>query len=427
MPVQLRLARPPVGNGGRIWVGYSGGVDSTVLLHLLAAQWVDGLHALHVHHGLQPAADDWVRHCRRVCRQLGVPLRVLRVDVAADGEGLEAAARQARYAAVARLLRPGDVFATAHHRDDQAETVLFRALRGTGIAGLGAMRECEPLGAGLLWRPLLDTPRQILLDYAQRQALPWIDDPHNHDFRFARVFLRTAVLPLLADRFPAASAHLARLARHARAAETLLAELGQADLQALGGYGGLDIAGLQRLSVERRHNALYQAWRMLGRMPPDESWYARLQREVLDARADAHPVLASGGVEARRYRGRLYLMPALPPPPDPALRLRWPRGRSCLALPDGCGVLHCRSGRAAGCVVRFGLRGERLRPVGARHRRTLKNLSQEAGLPPWVRERMPLIETAHGELLAAGTWLDARAAALGLAFDWQHDLPGGPN
>lgn len=427
MPAQLKLGRPPVGDSGRVWIGYSGGVDSTVLLHLFAAMGVDGLRALHVHHGLQPAAEAWVRHCRRVCRQLGVPLRVLRVRVVPAGEGLEAAARQARYAAIARLLRPGDVFATAHHRDDQAETVLFRALRGTGIAGLGAMRERERLGAGTLWRPLLDAPRSRLLDYARRHDLRWIEDPHNRDPGFARAFLRERVLPQLAPQFPAAAESLVRLARHARAAEELLAELGQADLQALGDGGGIAIDGLLRLGAERRNNALYQAWRALGLPPPDQAWYARLQREVLGARADAEPVLVSGGGEARRYRNRLYLMAVLPPPPPPTLRLRWPAGRRRLELPAGCGTLVRTRGVAVDLSVRFGLRGERLRLPGAPHRRTLKNLCQEAGLPPWLRERMPLVETADGALIAAGHWHDARAPELGLALRWVHALPGAPN
>lgn len=430
MPAQLKLGRPPLGDRGRVWVGYSGGVDSTVLLHLLSRSTLAELRAVHVHHGLQPAADAWARHCRRVCRELGVPLRVLRVAVEPAGEGVEAAARAARYAAISRLLRPGDVLAVAHQRDDQAETVLFRALRGTGIAGLGAMREQEALGAAVLWRPLLGYPRSRVLRYAQEEGLRWIDDPHNEDPTLARSFLRQAVLPQLRRHFPAAGESLARLARHAQASERLLADLAQIDAAALMDRGGLDIGGLLKLEPQRRRNLLYHCWRDLGLHPPGEAWYARLEREVLGSRADAEPVLVHGGGEVRRYRGRLYLMAALAPAPQ-GERLSWPRRRRMLELPPDCGILRSRTAPPSGLTVRFGVRGERLRPAGSPHHRSLKNLCQEAGLPPWLRERMPLIEqemNGAAELLAVGgLWRSARAVELGLELAWDHSIPGAPN
>lgn len=431
MSTRLKLSAPPIARDGRVWVGYSGGVDSTALLHLLSRSGLADLRAVHVHHALQPAADAWARHCRRVCRGLGVPLRVLRITVAPAGEGLEAAARAARYAAISRLLRPGDVLAVAHQRDDQAETVLFRALRGTGIAGLGAMREQEALGAAVLWRPLLGYPRSRVLRYAQAEGLCWIDDPHNEDPSLARSFLRQAVLPQLRRHFPAAGESLARLARHAQASERLLADLAQVDAAALTERGaGLDVDGLLKLDPERRRNLLYHRWRDLGLQPPGEAWYARLEREVLGSRADAEPVLVHGGGEARRYRGRLYLMTALAPAPH-GVRLSWPRARRTLELPPGCGILRSRAAPPSGLIVRFGVRGERLRPAGSPHHRSLKNLCQEAGLPPWLRERMPLIEqelSGGAELLAVGgLWRSARAVELGLDFAWDHSIPGAPN
>lgn len=256
---------PPLARKGRVWVAFSGGGDSVALLHLLKTSQMPGLRAVHVHHGLQAVADDWVRHCRRLCRVLGVPLRVLRVEVKPDGDGIEAAARKARYAALAALLKSGDALATAHHRDDQAETVLFRALRGTGIAGLGGMRDCEPLGAGHLWRPLLEMRRDDLRGYARQHRLDWIDDPHNRDPRYARAFLRHEVLPLLARHFAAAPDSLARLGRHAQAAGRLLAQLADEDAQSVADGDGLSIPGLLNLDAERRRNLLYYRWRGRGR------------------------------------------------------------------------------------------------------------------------------------------------------------------
>lgn len=414
---------PPVGPRGRVWVAFSGGGDSVALLHLLR-QRLGVIRAVHVHHGLQSAADDWVRHCRRVCRALGVPLRVLRVEVRPAREGPEAAARNARYAALAALLRGGDALATAHHLDDQAETVLFRALRGTGIAGLGAMSECEPLGAGRLWRPLLGVSREDLREHARRHGLEWIEDPHNVDPRYARAFLRQDVLPRLRTHFAAAPVSLARLARHAQAAERLLTALARSDVAAAARGDGLAIDVLRALDADRRRNLLYHRWRDLGAQPPAEAWYARVDTELLQARRDAVPVIRHGDVEARRYRDRLYLLRRLPPTPAAGLVLDWPARRRRLELPPGCGVLQCSRAPQAALSVRFAVPGARLQPAGQAHSRTLKNLCQERDVPPWVRARMPLIYAA-GELVAvADLWRGTRAVDQGLAFRWVHELPG---
>ncbi|HEY1076887.1 MAG TPA: tRNA lysidine(34) synthetase TilS, partial [Fontimonas sp.] len=378
------------------------------------------LQAVHIHHGLQAAADDWAEHCAVQCRQWRIPLRTLRVQVVPDGRGLEAAARAARYAALAALLAPGDLLVTAHHRDDQAETVLFRSLRGTGIGGLGAMRELEPLAGGQLWRPLLATPRAALRAYAQAHGLSTLHDPHNQDRRLARAFLRHDVMPLLQTRFAAAD-NLARLARHAQAAEGLLAELALLDAQALRTAAGFSVAGLLRLTPERRRNLLHHQWRGLGLAPPDADFYARLDAEVLGAATDATPALAQSGLEARRYRDELVLMRRLPPPPDPTLRLRWTQGTQ-FALPPGCGELQAERLPAGGVELAFAVAGLRLRPLGSDRTRTLRNLYQEAGLPVWVRQRMPLVFLGP-ELIAVGDrWRSAKAAALGFSVRWTHPL-----
>jgi tRNA(Ile)-lysidine synthase len=305
----LTLPPPPLGPRGRLWVGYSGGCDSTVLLELLHSAGVP-VHAVHVHHGLQQIAEDWVRHCRRYCRARAIPLRVLRVQPDPDHpQGPEAAARAARYAAFAPLLRTGDVLALAHHRDDQAETVLMRALRGSGIAGLGAMRATEALGKGLLWRPLLAVARERLQAIARARELAWIDDPHNDDPRYTRAFLRAQVMPVLNAHFPSAPLQLAKLAAHARDTQAVLAQIADEDAARCGGTddGGLDVATLLALTPERWRNLVYHRWCALGLLPPPQSWYVELERAVLRARPDARPLLVCGDGEARRRKRRLYL------------------------------------------------------------------------------------------------------------------------
>lgn len=420
----LHLEVPARPLRSRVWVAYSGGLDSTVLLHRLAATGTAGLRAVHVHHGLQIAADDWLRQARRTCRSLAVPLTVRRVQIPADNAaGPEAAARAARYEAMQALLKPGDLLATAHHREDQAETVLLRALRGSGIAGLAAMRDLQPFGAGQLWRPLLAMPRASLHRYAEAQGLQWIDDPHNQDSRYARSHLRASVWPLLLSHWPQAAESLSRLAAHARDAEMLLNELAALDQATLGESAALSVSQLLALSAPRRRNLLRQLWGQRGWLAPSADLVQRLEREVLRARADADPCLRFADGEARRYRDGLYLMAPLPAPP--ALELAWQRSRS-LALPPGCGRLRAAKAPPQPLSIRFARGGERLRPAGAAHHRSLKQLCQTHAVPVWVRVRMPLLYEGETLVSVAGLWNDARLLSWGWRPRWECDLPGLP-
>lgn len=421
LPLPVRPSQP---RGARLWVALSGGLDSTVLLHALHARSAPGLRAVHVHHGLQAAAEEWVSHLRRQCRALGVPLTVRRVQIdPRDPAGPEAAARAARYAALAALLKAGDLLATAHHREDQAETVLLRALRGTGIAGLAAMSELSPLGAGRLWRPLLSVSRAELQRYAQAAGLCWVDDPHNHDARYARSYLRDEVWPLLQRHWPQAGDSLARLAAHAQDAEGLLAELAQQDERVVGASadGALSVGALLALAPARRRNLLRHLWRGRGWAAPAAEWLQRLEAEVLRARADAQPCLRFAEGEARRYRDGLYLMAPLPPLPQASVT--WRRGRS-LTLPAGCGQLRLSRAPGEAFTVRFPVGGERLRPADDRHTRSLKALCQARGLPVWVRERLPLLFRGDRLVSVAGLWTVAEASEVLDSLVWDCDLPG---
>ena len=425
---------PTLPPGATVWAAFSGGLDSTVLLHRLKHSGLP-LKALHVNHHLQPAANRWVEHCRTTCAQLDVPIYVLDVKIDPnDPGGPEAAARAARYEAFLSLMRPGDCLATAHHQDDQAETVLLRLLRGSGVAGLAAMREQSGFAGGTLWRPLLRRSRASLREYAERHALSWIEDPHNLDPRYARSFLRNEIFPRFSHRWPQAIELLARTAEHCADAVELLDALAARDLKTVAPAK----AGAQCLSVQRllslpkaRRNNLLRFWAAAGgfELPPFDA-LSRLEREVLRARPDAAPRLAWGGTELRRFRNSLYLMHRLPPAPE-GLVLEWD-GRTDLRLPPGCGVLHAVKPAMAELPLRvvFAQGGERLKPVGSRFTRTLRNLFQEEAIPPWVRERMPLVEL-DGELAAvADRWevpaLRKLRSENRCRYEWRHDLPGDP-
>jgi tRNA(Ile)-lysidine synthase len=404
----------------RLVVGFSGGLDSSVLLHALAGLAVDReVMAVHVHHGLSPHADTWVAHAEAVCRALGVALRVQHVTVPAQAS-LEAAARAARRAAFAAVLRPGDALLLAQHRDDQAETLLLRLFRGAGVTGLGAMRAvtdvpCADGGRVPLWRPLLELPRAQLAAYARDHGVSWVEDESNADVRHARNFLRNDVLPLLHARWPSLPETLAATARRMQEADALLEALALADLADCVDAGQrLAIAGLQALPPPRQRLLLRGWLHRQGFAFPGEGTLARILEEVVRARPDAAPRLVWSEGEIRRYRGGLH---ALRPRPPVALdwQCRW-QAETPLPLPDGRCLRAVNAGADSIFHVRFRRGGEVLRRGG--HRRELRILLQDAGIPPWEREHLPLLFNATGtELLAvAGTELRAEALAPELSF-----------
>ncbi|QHS08976.1 tRNA lysidine(34) synthetase TilS [Sinimarinibacterium sp. NLF-5-8] len=424
----LQLTPPPAHPAAAtVWVGYSGGMDSAVLLHALRAQYPQlNLHALHVHHGLQSIADQWLENCRTQCAQWQIPFTAIHVDVKNAGQGIEAAARLARYQAFCRHLQDGDVLVTAHHQNDQAETVLMRALRGTGIYGLAAMRPLQPRGRAVHWRPLLNTARAQIHRYAQAHGLQWIDDPHNQQTDYARVLLRQNILPALDAHFPAAIHKLAQLAEHAEQARALLRERAEQDCaQAVDRAGSLCIQTVLNLSSARRNNLLHWLITSQGHQPPPQHWYASFEQEVLRARADAAPVLTCGTLQTRRYRGRVYFMAPLPAAPVPALH--WNPGAP-LTLPNGCGELRCLSNEASASAlqtlrIQWGSHGARIQRPDHPHSHSLKQLCQQAGIPPWVRARMPLVYQNQTLLSAGGYWHSVAAAQQNQWFEWRHPLP----
>lgn len=411
-----------------LWVGLSGGLDSSVLLHALAhhapARAI-GLRAVHVHHGLHADADAWAGHCAQLCTKLCIELTVVRARVVRDGgKGLEAAARDARHAAFAATLADGDVLALGHHRDDQAETFLLRALRGSGPGGLGSMRRWSPLGGVRRWRPWLDIPRADLLAYAQATGLAWLEDPSNADTAFDRNFLRERVLPLLRERWPQADGAFTRSAGLLADAEGLL---GDGDALALSGAATADpscvsVAELQRLPSARRARVL-RRWIADLRLPPLPAvGIERIEVDLLPARPDAVARFVWQGAVVTRWRDLLHAGSAAPPWPAD-WRAHWD-GAARLSLPVG-GTLSLSGAERFDQPLRVHARvgGERIALPGRTHTHLLKHVLQQRGVPPWQRERLPLLSDASGSLLAAGDlvysaafdrWLRERGATL----DW---------
>ncbi|MFK0311322.1 tRNA lysidine(34) synthetase TilS [Pseudomonas sp. NPDC090233] len=399
-------------------IAFSGGLDSTVLLHLLAdharTHATPPLHAIHIHHGLQPAADTWPEHCKAVCERLGIKLTIIRVQIA-PGASLEQAARNARYSAFQESLSSGDVLFTGQHRDDQAETLLFRLLRGAGLRGLTAMPVQRPLGQGILARPLLNVSRAQLHNYAQAHGLSWIEDPSNTDTAFARNFLRGEVFPLLQQRWPQASQNLARSAEHLGEALGLLDELAQADL-AVAGEGApaiwssldsLDLATLAALSPARQRNAL-QYWLSLRTRLPDSRHWAGWA-DLRDAAIDAQPVWQLTDGKLARSHGRIWWLSGdwLQPVAD---GLRWEQPTSPLPLP-GNGSVSLQGSTPGDLRIAYRRGGEVL-DVPGRGKRDLKRLLNELQVPHFMRGRLPLLYSGERLLAVANLpelgWADCQ-------------------
>jgi len=412
------LDRLAGGQPRRYRVAFSGGLDSTVLLAAAGEAFPGHVSAIHVDHGLHPGSAVWAGRCRARCEAAGIECALARVDATpARGESPEAAARTARYAALAGLMEPGDVLLTAHQADDQLETVLIQLMRGAGVAGLAAMPPMTPFGPGELWRPLLEFPRASLAEWAGDRELDWIDDPANRDPRLARNHLRHAVLPALRAYWPSAAATAARSARHCAEAAGLLDELARIDAAGCGEGGALSVDRLHGLSRARRANLVRWQAARLGLPVPDQRRLETLLDQLETASADAHPAVSWPGAVAARHGGCLHLLPgeamATPPGelgwPDPAVPLDLGPGLGRLSLEEtDDGGLDPEALAPGRCTVRFRRGGERLRLPGRDHHSELKKLFSEAGVPPWERARTPLV-MVDGELAAVGErWVASR-------------------
>ena len=397
--VRERLVRV-VPQGGALCVGFSGGLDSTVLLDILAEAAETTGHkvaALHVNHGLSPNADKWVKFCERFCANHGVPLTVesVRVD-ATSPMGLEAAARLARYAVYAA--RPEPFLALAHHLDDQAETVLMQLLRGTGVKGIAAMPELRPMrGTGMqIFRPLLEHSRAALQAYAEERGLRWIEDESNASTQHDRNFLRHDVGPLFDARYPGWRDALARFARLAGTASELLDQLATSD--GVPSAPGEPLALPQGLSNERRANALRVFLARNAVAMPSEAHLQEMVRQLFESRDDAQVRVDHAGVSLVRYRGAVMIERALGQ--GEVWRVDWKLQRE-VELGGDRGVVAFEEttgeGFAAAPVLEgawyFAPRsgGETIRLGADRPTRTLKNLLQEHAVPGWERERLPLL------------------------------------
>ncbi len=402
------------------WIAYSGGLDSHVLLHLGAAlQQKTGvcIQAVHINHGLSAHALTWQNHCYSICQDLNVPMvsQTLQIFLS-KGQSLEASAREGRYGLLADLLKKGDFLLTAHHEDDQAETILLQLMRGAGVKGLSAMPVLKPLGKGMHYRPFLSYRRSELENYAKAYQLKWLDDESNDNQNFDRNFLRHAVLPILKKRWPSAAKTLARSARHSADAMLLVQELMSAELEAFNrnDKSQLDIKKLLLLSPLKQRFVLRAWFESLDFKPPPETKLQQIIQTVLPAAKDRFPLVTWGHYEVRRFQGTLFAR-RKPPVFDQHIVLKW-NFSAPLILPDGRKIdilltkSHGLSKITPECEIRFRRGGERCRLVQNSHH-SLKHLLQKWQVPPWERNRIPLIFINNELAAVVGFFYDKKYAA----------------
>ncbi|MCR1304125.1 MULTISPECIES: tRNA lysidine(34) synthetase TilS [Enterobacter] len=413
----------------QLLVGFSGGLDSTVLLHRLKL-WRDRepdvqLRAVHIHHGLSSHADAWVAHCEALCAAWAIPFIAERVTLQDEGLGIEAQARKARYAAFASVIQPGEALVTAQHLDDQCETFLLALKRGSGPAGLSAMPERAEFAGTTLLRPLLGETRASLEAWAWEYQLNWIEDESNQDDSYDRNFLRLHVLPLLSERWPHFADATARSAMLCAEQEALLDELLSEELtQLISEDGSLAIAPLEAMSPVRRA-ALLRRWLATHRAAmPSRAMLTRIWDEVAQSREDASPCVHMNGFDVRRYKGKLWWIKSTPSFSD--VVLNWSSPELPLILPCDAGRVslvpsgHVRLPEPGEQIsVRFKA-GGMLHIVGRNGGRKLKKIWQECNVPPWLRDTTPLLFYGETLIAAAGVFITEEGwAEEGVSFAWQ--------
>jgi len=415
---QLRTYLPAVSSPSAIWwVGFSGGLDSMVLLHALAQLHLPvQVRALHINHQISPNADAWQMQCADFCARHSIPFHAEKVRVENAGKGIEDAARAVRYSVFEKNLAPHDFLLTAHHANDQAETLLLRLMRGTGPRGLAAMASVRALGAGLLVRPLLHFSRADLEAYALTHQLNWVNDESNLDDNYDRNFLRNQVMPLLHRRWPEFKHKWQQTADLCAQQETVMEEIACEDLVRAAPSAerigqSIDLRTVLNLSHARQQNVLRYWLRLLNHTTPEQIHWQQIEQQIFGGREDAQPRVTWGNIALQTYRQRLYALPLQLPKME--LQFELSAGNEKPRLKEGLSNMRI--------VYRTG--GERCKPAGRTHSQTLKKLLQEYELEPWLRDQVPLVLSGDCIVAVGDLWVCADYVAAedetGYRLIWQ--------
>ena len=442
---RLELNSEKHASRNKLVLGYSGGLDSRVLLQVLHElnnlySMEYDLIAIHVNHGLQKDAKDWQQHCQQTAENLGIGFFYETVKIDTDtSDSIEELARNARYEVFARYLDKGDVLCLAHHQEDQAETFMLRLLRGSGSLGLSSMQVSSLRDKNIVLRPMLNLSKKLLTTYAHEHNLQWVEDPSNLDLDYDRNYLRHKIMPLLEQRWESVSQRFSRSAELNAEASKLLDVLADQDMALvcktiddapLTKNQKLEITGLKNLENDRRLNVIRYWLRSLDLSLPSRVKLRQINRDILEAADDGEPCVSWAGAEIRRFRNYLYAMEPLPVVGgiqvsnwnlQKAFKLAEGLGELSSTLVSNAGLRKEEPGEQVS--VRYRQGGERCKPVGRSGSQTLKKLFQEYDIPPWERHLIPLIY--YNDQLAAvpGKWVcegfDAQSGQNGYLLSWK--------
>jgi len=404
----------------KIFIAYSGGEDSHVLLHLIALNpdLKPKTIAVYINHGLQVEADDWQKHCQATALALGVTFKAIKVSInnAVSGKSLEELARDARYQALKPLLKENDVVLLAQHREDQMETVLLQLFRGAGVQGLSGMPQLISFGKGHMCRPLLDISKQDIKGYAKLNNLSWVEDPSNNSNDFDRNFLRNQIVPELKKKWPVIDKTVARSARHCANAYHLTEELTVELLNQIINQPDqtLNIAKFLEHDPRVQNLALRQWFKINQLRMPSEKVVHSIINEVIHASESRNPEIRGGDYSIRRYRNKLFCLTPTSTNQSNA-ELAWLPGSKQIVLQDSSKLIisDCKQGipqeiwDAAEIVIKFRQGTEKIKLPGREGRHTLKKLYQEKGIPPWERNSIPLIYLNNQLAAIANLWISA--------------------
>ena len=399
-------------------IAYSGGLDSSVLLYLMYKASLQysciNISAIHVNHGISAKSHEWEDFCQSRCHALGVPYRSCTIDIMHfKGQSLEASARKYRYSLLASHIKNNHVLLTAHHQDDQCETLLLQMLRGAGLSGIASMPEIQNFSNGYLARPLLNTDREAIKRYAINKNLDWIEDESNLDTGLDRNYIRHNVIPIIKERWPSASKTIARTAKHAGESIYLVNTLARQDYvkAKIVGADTLSVSALRQFCYSRQKNLLRQWIREHRKSLPSTIILQRILRESIQSGVDRNPKITWSNVEVRRYRNRLYIFNELPISDSHKIL---DLDQACESLP--LGVLSCDYSIGTGISkellqgriisIRFRSGGESISPYKSSYPHRVKKLMSEHGVPPWLRDLMPLVYVDNELVAIPGICVD---------------------
>ncbi len=400
-----------LGNVNKLWLAYSGGMDSSVLLHLFYSNKEKIRHkieVLYVNHGLQQEADDWSVFCQKQCEEYDFPFTELKVSESCPkGESVEAWAREKRYQLIDDIMEPNDVLFSGHHKDDQVETFFLQALRGAGVRGLSAMPLIKKKKNTFYVRPLLVYSREEIKHYANEHDLNWQEDKSNSDSRYDRNYFRHNLAAVIEEKWPAYRDTINRLIENQKETRLILDELAIEDINNAKNDNeiSLDINTIKTLSKARQKNLIFVWLEQLGLQTPGSRHIEKIISDIINSDLDKSPCVNWPDVEIRRYKNTLYALKAMQNY-DADTEFKW-QPESILNIFEE--TLIAKRAKGIGIsqnkvnghdfIVRFRKGGEKIKPGHSSHSKTVKQLFQERSVLPWYRNKIPLVYV-NNELVA---------------------------